>query len=61
MRYTNENGVSHVRVLEPFEYFRLQGWDDLQWRAISPVERSSDFYELCANLAGNSYSLFHFG
>ena len=52
----------HVRVLEPFEYFRMQGWGDAEWRRILTDDTDSiDFFELCSNMAGNSYSMFHFG
>lgn len=61
VRYRIASGEPVVRCLEPFEYMRFQGWDDRQWRRVSDVDGGIDFYELCANLAGNSYSIFHFG
>ena len=60
-----------VRALESFEYMRLIGWGDEEWvtqdgdagwrRRITDSEDEHDFSELLANLAGNAYSVFHFG
>ncbi len=51
-----------MRLLEPFESFRIQGWDDSQWVKIpSTQSASTDFVELCSNMTGNSYSVFHAG
>ena len=62
VRYKDPNGDGKkyiVRILEPFEYFRLHGWDDSHWIPVPPSEgRDPHFLELLANLAGNSYSLF---
>lgn len=53
-----------IRLLECFEVMRLIGWDDAQWQAERmqlPAERPDSFPELISNMAGNAYSVYHFG
>ena len=53
-----------VRILEAFEYMRLQGWGDEQWNAYDIDETTPKgvyFLELIANMAGNAFSVFHYG
>lgn len=63
-RYRINSGIE-IRTLEGFEYMRLIGWDDSYWRldeqSIHPEERDIDYPELLANMAGNAYSVWHFG
>ena len=54
---------SVVRILEAFEYFRLQGWSDELWctERMPPAEELCvEDLELYPNMAGNAYSAFHF-
>ena len=61
MRYSTSNGFQ-CRCWEGVEYFRALGWHDDAWRlptadALNCVTGS----ELLANLAGNAFSLYHYG
>lgn len=57
-----ENGIITVRLLEGFELFRMIGWDDSMWRNVTPpTEKGSDYIELLSNMAGNAYTMYHFG
>ena len=57
-------GVVKVRAAEAFEYMRLCGWDDSCWNveAMTALEEVSvDRVELLENMAGNAFSLWHYG
>ena len=58
--YNVEEDRFEVRVLEGFEYFRLQGWKDEWFQRIPSELWNVEYLELLCNLAGNSYSIFHF-
>jgi hypothetical protein len=49
------------RILEAFEYMRLIGWFDSEWRVPAGTIKTTLDLELVANMAGNAYSLFHYG
>jgi hypothetical protein len=54
----------HLRVLEGFEYMRLIGWADDCWQtppADLDSRNSCDHAELLANMAGNAFTMFHYG
>ena len=54
-------GVVKVRMLEPFEQMRLQGWMDELWRRPSDFYRERDGYELVSDIAGNAFSFWNYG
>ena len=58
------NGEVELRVLEAFEYMRLIGYPDEAWKPLSAKFKSMgplQMLDLFENMAGNAYSLFHFG
>jgi hypothetical protein len=64
-RIPDLNGFGcHLRVLEGFEYMRLIGWADDCWRmppAGLDSRNSCEYAELLSNLAGNAFTMFHYG
>ena len=54
------DGSAEVRRLEAFELMRLIGWNVDSWAPYSTPDKAPDL-ELISNLAGNAYSLYHYG
>ena len=61
VRYKNPEQVLTVRLVECFETMRMVGWDDSMWKIGRCVSQDETYPELISNMAGNAYSLFHFG
>ena len=61
-RYSPDLCTRQVRVIEPHEEYRMQGWDLGDWRVpVFPPDEvvGRDHLNLLSDLAGNSFSLFH--
>ena len=42
--------------------FRMIGWGDSMWRNVThPKMKDNDYIELVSNMAGNAYTMYHFG
>ena len=56
-------GASTVRLAESFEMMRLIGWDDKQWARpnASGMAMGVEGLDLISNMAGNAFSMWHFG
>ena len=65
LRYKDPgSGKVVVRAAEAWEYMRLQGWEDNCWKVdampAGDTVKEEDL-ELIANMAGNAYSVYHYG
>ena len=56
-------GASTIRLAESFEMMRLIGWDDKQWARpnASGMAMGVQGLDIISNMAGNAFSLWHFG
>jgi hypothetical protein len=50
-----------IRCMDAIEYMRMIGWSDDAWTPLVQSLSTLDGMDMVANLAGNAYSVFHFG
>ena len=50
-----------IRCMDAIEYMRMIGWPDDAWKPLQPSLSTLEGMDMAANLAGNAFSVFHFG